>query len=348
MIQKIKLTNFRKFKKLELDITHPIVILHGDNAKGKSTILEAIYILTNGQSPWASTDEFMHIGQEDNEKHTRIEITTDTKIFTYFKDQRKRIHQIDNSNTTPKKFYSLNSATIFNPEQIEILMISPSKRREFIDEIISQIDYEYTETLKKFRKVLKQRNAYLKKLAKKFYEQGIIARNDPQLNFWSDEFIQLATDIRKKREDIIKDMKTETFHLEYEIQKHEDLDIGKALEDSKKRDIATGYTNIGPHRDDWQIFNGKNIKKFGSRGEKRLAIGELIFQTQDILKKQLDFYPILLLDDIASELDNNNTLKIFRKEILDKQQTFITIIDKEELPKEVLENSQHIDLNKIS
>jgi DNA replication and repair protein RecF len=348
MIKHIKLTNFRKFKNLELDITHPIIILHGDNAQGKSTILESIYILTNGHSPWASSDEYVNNTQEDKNQHTRIEMTTDDHTYSYFKDSRKKTVQIDGSNTTPKKFHSLNSATIFNPEQIEILMISPAKRRAFIDDIIAEIDYEYTDTLKRFRKVLRQRNAYLKKLAKKFYEKGIIARNDPQLNFWSNEFIQLATDIRKKREDLIKEMKTGIFHLEYEIQKGEDEDIEKALENSKKRDIATGYTNIGPHRDDWQIFNGKNIKKFGSRGEKRLAIGELIFQSQEILKKELGFYPILLLDDIASELDSNNTLKIFRKEILDKQQTFITIIDKNELPKEVLENSQHIDLNKIS
>ena len=348
MIEKIKLTNFRKFENLELEITHPIVILHGDNAKGKSTILEAIYILSNGQSPWAATDEYINNQQKEDEKHTRIEITTNTNTFTYFKDQRKRIHQIDGTNTTPKKFFSLNSATIFNPEQIEILMISPSKRREFLDDIISQIDYEYTEILKKFRKVLKQRNAYLKKLAKKFYEHGIIARNDPQLNFWSNEFIQLSTEIRAKRKNIIDKMKTDVFHLEYEIPENEDKDIEKALEDSKKRDIATGYTNIGPHRDDWQIFNGKNIKKFGSRGEKRLAIGELIFQTQDIIEKELGFYPLLLLDDIASELDNENTLKIFKKDTLDKQQTFITIINKNELPKDVLDNSQQIDLNEIS
>jgi DNA replication and repair protein RecF len=226
-------------------------------------------------------------------------------------------------------------------------MISPSKRREFLDEVISQTNYEYIETLKKFKRVLKQRNAYLKKLSKKFYEKGIIARNDPQLNFWSNEFIELATEIRSKREQLIKEMKTDIFHLEYEIPIIEDKDIEKALEDSKKRDIATGYTNIGPHRDDWQVFNGKNIKKFGSRGEKRLAIGELIFQTQNIIANKLGFYPILLLDDIASELDENNTKKIFRKEILDKQQTFITIIHKEELPKEILKIAQDIDLNKI-
>ena len=343
MIQKIKLTNFRKFKDLEIDITKPIVILHGNNAKGKSTILEAIYILSNGQSPWASTDEYIN----NKEKHTRIEITTESNTYSFYKDENKRIHQIDQTNTTPKKFFSQNSATIFNPEQIEILMISPSKRREFLDEVISQTNYEYIETLKKFKRVLKQRNAYLKKLSKKFYEKGIIARNDPQLNFWSNEFIELATEIRSKREQLIKEMKTDIFHLEYEIPIIEDKDIEKALEDSKKRDIATGYTNIGPHRDDWQVFNGKNIKKFGSRGEKRLAIGELIFQTQNIISNKLGFYPILLLDDIASELDENNTKKIFRKEILDKQQTFITIIHKEELPKEILKIAQDIDLNNI-
>ena len=108
---------------------------------------------------WASVDEYINNTKKKKDRHTRIEITTSENTFTYFKDKRKRIHQIDNSNTTPKKFYNLNSATIFNPEQIEILMISPSERRKFLDDIISEIDYEYTDTLKRFRKVLKQRNA---------------------------------------------------------------------------------------------------------------------------------------------------------------------------------------------
>ncbi len=344
MITKIKLTNFRKFKQLELDVNKNIVVLHGDNAKGKSTILESIYLLTNGKSPWATSDEFINTDQEENEKYTRIEITNNDKLYSLYKNEGHRVIKIDNHSTTPKKFFQENASTIFTPEQIEILMISSSERRNFLDEIISTIDYEYIETLKLFRKVLRQRNAYLKKLAKRFYEHGIIARNDTQLNFWTKEFLTLSENIQKKRKDITKDMDSESLKIKY-IESNNDIELEEALENSKKRDIATGYTNIGPHRDDWELINGKNIKKFGSRGEKRLSIGKLIFKTQDIIKQKLDYYPILLLDDISSELDEANTKIIFDKENISKQQTFITIIDYKELPKDILKNAQLVDLN---
>ena len=225
-------------------------------------------------------------------------------------------------------------------------MISPSKRREFLDEIISTLDYEYVETLKQFRKVLKQRNAYLKKLSKQFYDKGIIARNDPQLNFWTNEFLKSAEKIQEMRERLSKRIATKKLKVEY-IKSNSDIALEDALEHSKKRDIATGYTNVGPHRDDWELINGMNIKKYGSRGEKRLSIGKLIFEVQKIMKKELGYYPILLLDDIASELDKKNTAEIFKPEILNKQQTFITIIDYKNLPKEVIDKAQLINLNEI-
>ena len=344
MITRLKLTNFRKFNELELNIDKDIVILHGNNAKGKSTILEAIYLITNGISPWASTDEFVQNTQKDSEKYTRIEANMDDIEYAFFKNKGKRVFKVNNHNTTPKKFFEKTASTIFNPEQIEILMISPSKRREFLDEAIVITDYAFSDKLKVFRKVLKQRNAYLKKLSKDFYEKGIVARNDPQLNFWTEEFVSLSDDIQKKREEICSNLCFDSLKVEY-VKSNKEKDIESALEDSKKRDIATGYTNVGPHRDDWILTNGMDIKKFGSRGEKRLAIGQLIFKKQEIIAEKIGFYPILLLDDIASELDNVNTKIIFNKEIIKKQQTFITIIDHKQLPKNILKEAQLVDLN---
>ena len=345
MIKSIKLTNFRRFDDVQIDIEKDIVVLYGNNAQGKSTILEAIYLLTNGKSPWASSDEFVNNTQNEEDKFARIEIATDEHLFAFFKDHSRRVCKIDNQNTTPKRFFQSNASTIFNPEQIEILMISPSHRRDFLDEVICKIDYEYNDTLAMFRKVLRQRNAYLKKLAKKFYDQGIIARNDTQLNFWTNEFVELGKIIQKKRIDIINELSDDDFRIEYVKSNKEDLDV--AVEEAKKKDIVTGCSNVGPQRDDWEIIVEKNIKKFGSRGEKRLAIGNLIFRIQDVLNDELGFYPILLLDDIASELDNSNTKKIFGEHHISKQQTFITIVDYKQLPKEIVAKAQLIDLNSI-
>lgn len=345
MITNIKLTNFRKFNNFEISVNSDIVILYGNNARGKSTILEAIYLITNGKSPWATSDEFVNNQQQEETRYARIELNTDKHAYTFFKNHDRKIFKIDNQNTTPKKFFSSNASTIFNPEQIEILMISPSKRREFLDEAISKIDYEYNDTLTQFRKVLRQRNAYLKKLAKRFYDSGIIARNDPQLNFWTNQFTELAQKIQDKRVDMVNKLSNETFQIKY-IKANEN-DLEESMEESKKRDIVTGCSNIGPQRDDWEIIVEKNIKKFGSRGEKRLAIGNLIFRIQDVLRTEIGFYPTLLLDDIASELDDSNTGKIFDQKHIKKQQTFITIIDYKELPQEIIKEAQLINLNEF-
>jgi len=119
----------------------------------------------------------------------------------------------------------------------------------------------------------------------------------------------------------------------------------RALEESKKRDIASGYTNVGPHRDDWNIFTDQDIKKYGSRGQKRVAIGNLIFKAHEIIASEIRYYPTLLLDDIASELDEENTEQIFDYEILKNQQTFITTVDPEILPKKILDKAQLLNLN---
>ena len=361
MIKKLKLKNFRRFKNLELNFDSNIVILHGDNAQGKSSILEAIHIISNGKSPWSGTDEYVHNNQDGITKHSRIEIQTDINSYSHYKDNNKKIYIIDEHKTTSKKFFSQNSATIFNPEKIDLLMLSPTRRRDFLDETISYTNYEYPYTLTTFKKLIRQRNSHLKKLSKQFYERGIIARNDPQLNFWTKQFIELSSQIYKERIDIINKFETENFQLQYifckkdldkiikiykDTEKTESL-LTDIFEKNKKRDIATGYTNIGPHRDDWNIFTDQDIKKYGSRGQKRVAIGNLIFTAHDIIAQELGYYPTLLLDDIVSELDKENTKEILKEDVLDKQQTFITTTDPKVLPKSILSNAQLINLNDI-
>ncbi|KKP43083.1 MAG: recombination protein F, DNA replication and repair protein RecF [candidate division WS6 bacterium GW2011_GWC1_33_20] len=355
MIQKLILKNFRKFTDRTFEFDKNITIFYGSNAQGKSSVLEAIYLLANGKSPWAPTDEYIN-DEQNKQIHTRIESIEDNKSYVYFKDTNSRILKIEGKSVKSKTFFENRSATIFNPEKIELLMISSSQRRDFLDDTIQKYNYEYETLLKDFRKILRQRNAYLKRLSKLFYEQGIIAINDPQLNFWSKHFSLTSAYITQNRISLTKELSHKGYEVKYKTgftfdkrklgnTEYLQESIEQDLEKSKRRDIATGYTNIGPHRDDWSISKDRDIHKFGSRGEKRLAIGELIFQTQDTVFNKTSHYPVLLLDDIASELDIYNTKKIFEKKILDKQQTFITVIDYKTLPKEILKDSQLIHLN---
>ncbi len=261
MIEKLILKNFRKFKEKTFIFNKNITIFYGSNAQGKSSVLEALYLISNGKSPWASTDEFINT-EQSKQVHTRIEILKDDRSHVYFKDKEKRIFKIEGKNVRSKTFFENSSATIFNPEKIELLMISSSQRRNFLDETISKYNYEYESTLKEFKKVLRQRNAYLKKLAKLFYEKGVIAVNDPLLNFWSKQFVEKSVPILQERINLSKELSAQGYDIKYKtdftidrrkINNHEYIieQLSVDLENSKRRDIATGYTNVGPHRDDW-------------------------------------------------------------------------------------------------
>jgi len=350
MITKLALKNFRRFKDLTLNFNSNLVIFYGGNAQGKSSILEALCVISNGKSPWAQTDDMINNKQNGGAQHMRIEMERkDEKKYVFFKDNNRRQHQINKKRVTPKNFFQENSATIFNPEQIEILMISSSDRRNFLDDTIGRTNYEYYNTLKDFRNVLKQRNAYLKKLSKLFYKNGTVARNDPVLSVWTSKFVDLSSKISQQRKGMCEKLSEDNFELRYistiKDFKHTKEELTKQIEESKKKDIATGYTNTGAHREDWQIHNKQDIKKFGSRGQKRLAIGKLIFRTQEVFAKENGFYPTLLLDDISSELDRKNVKGILNKDLLKKQQTFITVINPETLPINIQKGAQSIDLS---
>ena len=121
MIESLHLKNFRRFQNKKFDFNKNIVVLHGENAQGKSSILESIYILSNGKSPWASSDEYINVEQE-KDPHVRIELVKDSKLYVYFRDNKQRLFKIDDRNVRSKTFFSNTAATIFTPEQKEILM----------------------------------------------------------------------------------------------------------------------------------------------------------------------------------------------------------------------------------
>jgi DNA replication and repair protein RecF len=344
MIKSIELQNFRIFKKQKFDFSKPVVIINGQNAKGKTTVLEAIHLVLNGTSPWSNEQAtLLNTEQKDTYFTITIELVDEEgneNILTLFQDPHKKSYLINKKRVQKKTFFSNRKANLFNPEQIELLMYLSQERRDFLDKLISIIDPEYEESLGKYKKVLKQRNAYLKKLAKRFYETGRMQTNDQQLRFWTKLIAEISTILMIKRAEIIKKLKSDFFSIEYKpslvLNLFEDMlnesslrDIYiKTLDENIRRDIATGVSNIGAHRDDWSIISAKkDLKKFGSRGEKRIAIGRLILQTQEILKEYIGQYPILLLDDISAELDDINTFAIFSDEIINHQQTFITTID---------------------
>lgn len=365
MIQTIALENFRQFANFQIKIEKPTLIIYGNNTKGKTSILEAIYFLFTLKSPWSiHKNDLIKEGQ--NYLRIKAQISDknslENKTFELFQDSNRRILKINDIKVPSKNFTKSNVCTIFTPEQIELLIYLPQKRRSFLDSIISKYNFEYVDHLNKYQQLLKHRNSYLKYLKKRFLETKEIPLNNKQLEIWTLQIIPHLIYILKERSKFITEIQKHNVDIEYQPLGLENFSQKEFLEKTSKKqqeiirnlyqenssyDIAVGHSKIGIHKDDWKLKhkNFHNIKGFGSRGEKRVAIANLILQTQEILKNKFGYYPILLLDDISAELDTQFTKKLLNKENINKQQTIITTIKLDTIPKDIQENAQIIHLD---
>ena len=349
-LKSIKLKNFRQFKEIELDTDADLVLIQGDNTSGKSTILEAISILTNMDSPFAShSSDIPNDTVNDESFYISAQIEAEDGIvreYSVYQEVKGRQFKIDGKRVSKRKYRDSVGSILFSPEQIETLMLSPQKRRDTLDAFIKQTDLNFAQQLQKAKSTLKQRNSYLKKLAKTFYESGFISETDKQLEYWSDLHSKFSTRIVETRMVFIEKLQHEELQVSYlnsaleKIEDEDDISDPESLQKisnlrNRKKDIALGYTNSGFHRDDWELITDKDIRRKGSRGEKRLAITKLLLQIHQVILDEINLNPLLLLDDIASELDDQNISKIVSDEAISKQQTFITAIRLEDLPKDI-------------
>ncbi|HEQ65218.1 MAG TPA: DNA replication/repair protein RecF [bacterium] len=371
LLKRIELINFRKFRKRSFEFRSGVTIINGDNGLGKSSLLEAIHIATNTLSPWTSSNDAIINFQSDSESYkinADIEIGEEEFSVTVINRRGESRYELNGKKVSSAKISERLVSNIFSAEQLDVLMLSPSKRRVFLDSLLGRIDKEYKYNLDLFNKTLRQRNARLKKLAKDFYERNIISDNDKELMIWTDKFIDLSTKLTFTRNEYIERINnlTESAKIDYSpdlrMNLFEEMAIAEDLKkihkkqtlSMLKKDIATGYTNLGAHRDDWRLFakiNGdedvkdlKNMHRYGSRGEKRYGIYKILIGIQKLYNEILGHYPLLMLDDITSELDDKKIASLFDDNDLYNQQLIITTIRTDYLPKNILKNSAIVNL----
>lgn len=379
-LKELKLENFRQFKKETYSFDNSATVITGDNTKGKSTLLEAIYFLCNGHSPWSSDlsdllsyndnqyfrieGKFRSFESKNNTTINEIEgfcKNNDCDEFTvaiFYDGFRSKI-TYNGKGISRKKLNGKISCLLFSPEQIELLMVSPSKRREFMDNIATLTDLDYGEIHSTYEKILRQRNAYLKKMSKRFYDTGVFNENDSQLQYWTEQLANYSAKLMSRRNILLKNLCDNDLGIIIEYKPSLTLNLFEDLADEKelirihlqellqkiRADIAVGHSRIGAHRDDWKILTDKDIKRFGSRGEKRMAIGKMIFKAEQLLKDAVGYPPILLLDDISSELDDKNIVRLLSAEIIKQQQLIITSINHN--PERILENFPNAKLIRL-
>ena len=234
---------------------------------------------------------------------------------------------------------------LFSPQDLEIIIESPSLRRNFLDEVLEQVDRNYRVALISYTKALRQRNALLE-LAQ---ETG--DRNEKQFEYWDNLVIENGNLLTAKREEFINFVNSSSKDIFEFVMEYDKSVVSKErLAQYEREEVASGVTLVGPHRDDFSVsmFNGgkeaHNVKFYGSRGQQRLAILQLKMLQLLFIEKILGERPLLLLDDIFSELDEGHIQLILEE--IGKQQTIITTTHEEFIPKKLLKSMKIISFEK--
>lgn len=337
-IAKLRLKDFRNYQELDLDLAEGINLFYGDNAQGKTNILESVYLCGTTKSHKGSKDrDIIRLGEQDAhifmKFHRRdMNYTVDMHLH---KGQSKgiAIDRIPIKRAT--ELIGLLPVIFFSPEDLMIIKNGPAERRRFLDMELCQIDHIYLEELTRYNKSLSQRNALLKELQLK-------KTNDREmLSVWNDLLIEYGSVVIQRREEFLKELNEifqqthqrltggrEKVHLVYEpaVLKEE---YREKLEKSVERDILLKTTNVGPHRDEIVFLEGdKDLRTFGSQGQQRTVALALKLSEIELMTKRVGERPILLLDDVFSELDRNRQQYLL--ESLQNVQTLITCTGLEE------------------
>ena len=350
-IKNLKLTNFRNYEKLEVAFNDHLNLIYGNNGMGKTNLVEAICVLALTRSFRPIVDKNLIYFDKNVAKiegNVKKEYTNNYKVL--IESLGKKV-KIDN-NKVPKisDYISKINVVIFNPEDLKIIKDTPSIRRKSINIEISQISVSYLQNLNNYNKILKQRNAYLKTLAissntsteyldiltKKLVELGIKIHIERKkyyelVNSYINTFYEQITGFNNLMVRYISDFDNK--------KENELLDLYKK---NLKKDLFVGKTSIGIHHDDLEFdLDNINLKIYGSEGQQKNAIISLKLSEIEIIKQLKGDYPILILDDLFSEIDNvkiNNIIKLLNNDV----QTFITTTNIENVSKSLLNNCKVI------
>ena len=356
ILKQINLVNFRNYEKLKLKFNKGINILYGSNAQGKTNLLESIYFLglTKSHRPIIDNNLIMNGKTTSNIEGIINNGKLDKKLNINFDSNNKKLF-IDNNQIKKVSDYISNlNIIIFCPGDLELIKLSPQVRRKYLNMELSQLYSNYYIVLNEYTKLLKIRNNYLKKYNK--HEPVDDNYFDILTNYLVDKAIliykmryKFINKINDYCENIYKNiMNIDNFKIIYKPNINDlnifDENIKNNLlnifNKNKDMDIKLCCTLIGPHKDDFEFYlNDKNLKLYGSQGQQRAAVLTLKLSEIELFKKYKENTPILLLDDIFSELDDNkknNLLKYIVKDI----QTIITTTDLNNLDNKLIKKSK--------
>lgn len=354
-VKKLELSGFRNYKSEKFEFLPDANILYGNNAQGKTNALEALYLFSIGKSFRTQQDRELinfdapftkiSVEFEDRIRENEIEILI----------RRDRKKQIKINEVPISKMGDLIgkfSVILFSPDELNLTKGSPNARRRFLDIALSQIRPRYYHILRRYNKVLEQRNNLIKKL-----KSRPDIKDRETLYIWNEKLSEYGVSIIEYRKEFVEKLHTysqkiheeisgEKFEIKYKASFSDKEEFVNKLNSSIDKEIEQGFTLYGPHRDDLDIYtDDKDIKTYGSQGQHRSAVLALKLAQADIICEDTGEYPVLLLDDIMSELDVKRRSYLIEK-IKDKQ-VIITCTDADEVGIEAGANLIHIENGKI-
>ena len=313
-IKSLKLKNFRNYNLLKLDFDDATNIFYGDNAQGKTNILEAAYLCGTTKSHRGTKDRDL-IQFENDESHIEAVVEKRGTLYQIDMHLKKNSPKGIAINKVPirkaSELFGIINIVFFSPEDLNIIKNGPSERRKFIDLELSQLDKVYLNNLSNYNRIVNQRNHLLKDIHR---QENLIET----LDIWDLQLIEYGNKIIESRKEFIGQVNEiiagihekltggkETIELLYEPNTGT-FTLEQALKRSRERDIRMKSTSSGPHRDDiCFISRGIDIRKFGSQGQQRTCALSLKLSEIELVKKLTKDMPVLLLDDVLSELDKH-------------------------------------------
>lgn len=344
-IAKLELTHFRNFPQLELKFSPGLNLLIGNNAQGKTNLLEAIHYLSTTRSFRGSRDsDLLGFGQE----FARIS-TDDVEVLLQPGEKKIKLH---GKETRAAEVLGVLRSVLFSPEDMTLLQGTPQGRRAFLDELISRIDRKYLLTLISYHKTLKQRNRLLWLVR----EHG---KNQDELSSWDELLISDGSQILARRLEVVKKIQLELDQISPGLFSGQKIELsyqtkitgeqptvgsikeafGRGLAKTREAEIKSATSLLGPHRDDFEVtLQARDLGRFGSRGEQRAAILALKLAEVKLNELEKGERPILLLDDVLSEFDNDHQRRLLAE--VGRQQTILSTTSTESLPKEILAQAE--------
>lgn len=333
IIESVDLQNYRNYEFLNMTFDNKINIIYGDNAQGKTNILESLYVCATSKSHRGSKDkDIIRFGND--EAHIKVMVKKHGMNYRLDMHLKKNKTKGIAVNGIPIRraveLFGIINIIIFSPEDMNIIKNGPSERRRFMDMELSQLDKIYLSNLVNYNKVVVQRNKLLKQLQFSG-DSGLV----DMLDVWDMQLVRYGSEIIKRRMDFIDNINSiirpvhsklsgnkEILNLRYIPCTTTDNFKDEVIR-SRERDIKFKMTNVGPHKDDVAFFiNDKDVRKYGSQGQQRTCALSLKLAEIELVKKVINDTPVLLLDDVLSELDANR--QNFLLDSIGNIQTIIT------------------------